>query len=274
MNVREIRNGNRETRRSSIVPVLVPRMISLRQRPAVHALPLIMAVVLMLLTSWLGHWQASRAAEKDLIESRQGSQRDADELEVTGDVVDASALDGRRIVARGEFVGAATVYWDNRFVGRVAGMAVITPLRIAGSRKVILVDRGIVVPGADRTKLPVIATPSGPVAVRGRAYIAPRRTLELTKSVDEGGVWQNLTPEKFTARTGIEAHGFVLRLALEGAPDDGLKRVPDVVSSASAGMTAAKHRGYAFQWYALSALVAVLFVFFTFFQYDKPSRKP
>ena len=249
-------------------------MTSLRQPPAVQALPLIMAVVLMALTSWLGHWQASRAVEKDIIESRQGSQRDADELEVTGDVADASSLDGRRIVVRGEFVGAATVYWDNRFVGKAAGMAVITPLRIAGGRKVILVDRGIVVPGADRTKLPVIATPIGRVAVRGRAYIAPQRTLELTESVDEGKLWQNLTPEKFTARTGIETHGFMLRQALEDAPNDGLKRAPDLALGAVAGMTAAKHRGYAFQWYSLSALVAVLFVFFTFFQYDKPSRKP
>ena len=233
-----------------------------------------MAVVLMALTSWLGHWQASRAVEKDIIESRQGSQRDADELEVTGDVADASSLDGRRIVARGEFVGAATVYWDNRFVGKAAGMAVITPLRIAGGRKVILVDRGIVVPGADRTKLPVIATPIGRVTVRGRAYIAPQRTLELTESVDEGKLWQNLTPEKFTARTGIAAHGFVLRLGVEDAPDAVLKRAPDTASGTSAGMTAAKHRGYAFQWYSLSALLALLLVFFTFFQYDKPTRKP
>lgn len=232
------------------------------------------AAGLIVLTAWLGHWQASRATEKDMVETRQGSQRDADELELAGDVADANALDGRRIVARGEFVAAGTVYWDNRFVGKVAGMAVVTPLRIAGSQRVLLVDRGIVIPGADRSKLPAIATPAGPVVVRGRAYIAPRRTLELSESADEGKLWQNLTPDKFTARTGIATHGFVLRLGLEGAPADGLKRAPDIEPGASAGMTASKHRGYAFQWYSLSALVAVLFVFFTFFQYDKPSRKP
>ena len=232
------------------------------------------AVVTIVLTAWLGHWQASRAAQKDVVETRQGAQRDADELELAGDVVDAVALDGRRIVARGEFVGASTVYWDNRFAGNVAGMAVITPLRIAGSPKVVLVDRGILVPGADRAKLPDIATPAGPVVLRGRAYLAPRRTLELTESVDEGKLWQNLTPEKFSARTGIETQGFILRLAFEAAPGDGLKRAPDMMPGSSTGMTALKHRGYAFQWYSLSALAAVLFVFFTFFQYDKPPRKP
>ena len=249
-------------------------MIRLRQRPAVQAVPLIAAAMLIALTACLGHWQASRAADRDVVETRQGSQREADEIELAGDVADAATLDGRRIVARGEFVDGATVYWDNRFVGKVAGMAVITPLRIAGSRKVLLVDRGIVVPGADRTKMPVIATPTGPVVLRGRAYIAPRRTLELTESVDEGKLWQNLTPEKFTARTGIAAHGFVLRLGVEDAPDAVLKRAPDTASGTSAGMTAAKHRGYAFQWYSLSALLALLLVFFTFFQYDKPTRKP
>ena len=249
-------------------------MISLRPRPALQPLPLLAAVGLMALTFWLGAWQSGRALEKAEIELRHTAQRDATEIELSGEVEDATALDGRRLVVRGEFLAEATVYWDNRFVGKVAGMAVITPLRIAGGRTVILVDRGILIPAPDRTRLPLVATPAAPLQIRGRAYLAPRRTLELAENVDEDKLWQNLTPDKFSARTGLKVLAVILRQADDGAPADGLKRAADVPAGVAAGMSAAKHRGYAFQWYSLSALVAVLFAFFTFFQYDKPSRKP
>lgn len=249
-------------------------MISPRPRPVLQPLPCVAAVILVALTYWLGVWQGGRALEKVEVEQRQTVQRDAAEVELAGEVPDALALDGRRIVARGEFLPQETVYWDNRFVGKVAGMAVITPLRIAGSRAVILVDRGILIPAPDRTRLPVVATPASPVQIRGRAYLAPRRTLELAENADEGKLWQNLTPEKFSARTGIKVLAVIVRQVDDTAPSDGLKRASDVSPGAEPGMTAAKHRGYAFQWYSLSALVAALFAFFTFFQYDKPSRKP
>lgn len=256
------------------MPVPRPLVISLRPRPALQPLPCVAAVLLIALTCWLGAWQGGRALEKEEVELRQTIQRDAAEVELAGEVPEALALDGRRIVVRGEFMPHATVYWDNRFVGKVAGMAVITPLRITGGRAVILVDRGILIPGPDRTRLPDVATPAAPVQIRGRAYLAPRRTLELAENVDEGKLWQNLTPEKFSVRTGINVLAVIVRQVDDTASSDGLKRAADVPPGVESGMTAAKHRGYAFQWYSLAALVAALFAFFTFFQYDKPSRKP
>jgi len=133
---------------------------------------------------------------------------------------------------------------------------------------VVLVDRGVAAPEADRSRLPVIATPSGEVEVRGRAYLAPRHTLELKPDADSGSLWQNLTPEKFSQASGLRAHAFLLRQT-DGAAPAGLIRAPEAAPIAESGMTAAKHRGYAFQWYSLCALTAVLWVFFTFFRHDQ-----
>lgn len=246
-------------------------MIRLRQRPRFSPLPTLAAAALAALAFAAGQWQSGRAAQKDVIEARQAATREAVEVSLSPAPVESAAIDGRRVVARGAFMPEATVFWDNRFAGRVAGMAVVTPLVIEGGRRVVLVDRGLVVPGADRTRLPAIATPAGTVEIRGRAYLAPERTLELSDHVDAGALWQNLTPGKFARRSGFEVQPFVLRQ--DGGPGgEGLRRAPDVPSTADTGMTAAKHRGYAFQWYSLAALVAVLFVLFTFFQHDKPSR--
>ncbi|MBL8382043.1 MAG: SURF1 family protein [Burkholderiales bacterium] len=246
-------------------------MIRLRARPAFHPVPALAAAAVVAVGVAAGAWQAGRAVEKAEIEARSSAQRDAAEVRIGSEAADAAAMDGRLAVARGEFLPERTVYWDNQFAGRVAGMAVITPLRIAGGQRVVLVDRGVAAPGADRTKLPAVPAPAGVVEVRGRAYLAPRRTLELSADADSGALWQNLTPQKFSERTGLATQPFILRELGETVPV-GLARGPDRPPGAS-GMTAAKHRGYAFQWFSLAALAALLFLFFTFFHHDKPSRE-
>ncbi|MBL8377101.1 MAG: SURF1 family protein [Burkholderiales bacterium] len=246
-------------------------MIRRRPRPAFGLLPAAAALVVMAITGALGAWQAGKARVKDDVETRQARARDAAEVTVPTAFVDPLSVDGARMVARGEFLPDATVYWDNRFAGKTAGIAVITPLKLAGSAKVVLVDRGIHVPGADRTRLPAFTPAPGSVEVRGRAYLAPQRTLELAETVDAGRLWQNLTPEKFARRFGMDVHGFILREGGPPAAGAGLVRAPDrPPPPREAGMTADKHRGYALQWFSLAALTAVLFVWFTFFEHVRP----
>lgn len=247
-------------------------MIRLRDRPAWRVAPTIAAVLVFALACALGNWQSGRALEKAPVEDRQALARGAATLDIGADAVDPVSVDGRRLRVRGEFLDQATVYWDNQIVDRVAGLAVITPLRLTGSSMIVLVDRGVVAPGPERAKLPLVATPAGIVEVVGRAYIPPRRTVELADNVDQGALWQNLTTEKFARRTGLNAHAFVLR---QGGPAEaGLRRGADAPAGAASGMTAAKHRGYAFQWYSLAVLVIVLFVFFTFFRHEHTPRNP
>jgi cytochrome oxidase assembly protein ShyY1 len=77
----------------------------------------------------------------------------------------------------------------------------------------------------------------------------------LSAQVTTGRVWQNLTLERYRDAVPIAIQPFVIQQESEGAPDDGLIREwepPDV------GL--AKHYGYAFQWFALSALILVLYL--------------
>ena len=139
--------------------------------------------------------------------------------------------------------------------------------------KLILVDRGLVQPGNDRLKMPVVPTPAGTVEIRGRAYIAPQRTLELKENTDAGSLWQNLTPEKFAARSGLAVQPFILRQVSDSG-GEGLIRAPDVPPATEAGMTAAKHRGYAFQWFSLAALLTGLYVWFQVIRPWRQGRHP
>jgi cytochrome oxidase assembly protein ShyY1 len=261
-------------------------MLRLRPRPKFSLIPALAAAGMMALTISLGNWQAGRAREKDVIEARHEQTREAAELAVGKETVQAEEVDGRRVSVRGSFEPAQAIYWDNQIVNHVPGFAVIVPFRIAGSDTRVLVDRGLLRIGGDRARMPVIDAPTGEVELRGRAYLPPRRTLELKEGVREEELktrlWQNVTPGKFSAAYRMPLQPFMLREAAVApvaagekppAAPAGLLRMTDNTGlrgeASETGMTAAKHRGYAFQWYSLAALAALLFLLFTFLTNDK-----
>lgn len=246
-------------------------MLRLRPSPKFSLTPALAASGLVALTISLGNWQERRALEKDVIEARQAQTRDAAELQITRVPVGAQDVDGRRVMARGSFAPQYTVYWDNQIVNHIPGFGIVVPFKLAGTDKYVLVDRGLLPATGDRSNLPAIPAPAGEVELHGRAYFPPRRTVELEQGVDRGQVWENLLPSKFAAAYRIDVHDFILREA--GPAPAGLKRMADNGGLPEAGaMTAARHRGYAFQWYALAALAVLLFLLFTFFTNDNAAR--
>jgi len=247
-------------------------MLRLRARPKFSLIPTLACVALIGLTISLGNWQSRRALEKDVIEARHAQTREAAELPVGRDLVAGEAVDGRRVLLRGSFEPALTVYWDNQIVNHVAGFAVLVPFRLAGSDVRVLIDRGLVRAGADRANPPAVSAPDGEIELHGRVYLAPKRTLELTRDVREeemrGKIWQNVTPEKFAQARKLILQPFMVR-ETGPAPAPLLRMTDNTGLPFETGMTAAKHRGYAFQWYSLAATAALLFLLFTFLTNEK-----
>lgn len=145
-----------------------------------------------------------------------------------------------------------TVFIDNRVHRGVPGYHVVTPLKLEGSDRSVLVNRGWIARSASRTELPRVETPQGPVTVQGVAIVPRLRTLELSDTVMEGPIWQNLTIDRYRAARPIAIQPFMIRQ--EGDVRDGLVRdweAPDF------GID--KHYGYAFQWFALAATIVVFY---------------
>lgn len=202
---------------------------------------------------WLGLWQTGRAQQK--IEVAQAMQRlaSAPAVALGERVLDAGALEYRAVQARGEFEPGGMVLLDNRVRDKRAGYEVVMPLRLAGSSVYVLVNRGWVPGTGDRARLPQVTTPSGEVVVTGIAVIPGQKFYELSEQAPQGAVWQNLTIERYAAR-----HGYRLQPVLVRQTNDaGDALVRDwAVSERSINV----HRSYAFQWYALAVLVAVIYV--------------
>jgi surfeit locus 1 family protein len=213
----------------------------------------------------LGNWQMGRARQKlDLhaaIESRR-SMPPLDNQALAGGAV-ASEWLHRTVVLRGAWSGQHTVFLDNRQMQGRPGFYVVTPLKLEGSNMAVLVERGWAPRNfVQRDKLPDIATPPGPVEVRGRMAPPPGKLYEFPGAA-AGPIRQNLDLAQFRTETGLP----MLDLAVQqtGPPSDGLMRQ---WSQPVSGVE--KHYGYAFQWWALCALIAFLYVWF---QFIAPRRK-
>ena len=211
----------------------------------------------MVLTAALGRWQLGRAAEKEALQAAidaRGSQPVLDARSAAG--LDAQPdLLHRRVEARGQWVGGRTVFLDNRQMNGRPGFFVVTPLRLEGEAGVLLVQRGWVPRNfEDRTRVPAIDTPAGAVVVQGRLAAPPSRLYEMGPA-EAGAIRQNLDLAQFRTEIGLPLAGLSIQQA--GAAADGLLRDwPQINTGVD------KHYGYAFQWFGLCALMAILYVWF------------
>jgi surfeit locus 1 family protein len=205
----------------------------------------------------LGRWQLSRAAEKERLQISIEERGHQAELDGASLLVDGplDLLIHRRISARGRWLAEKTVFLDNRQMNGKPGFYVVTPLQLEDSRAAVLVQRGWVPRNfVDRAQLPKIDTAGGRVEVTGLIVPAPVKLYELGGPV-AGPIRQNLDLVQFSKETGVPL--VPVSIQQTGVSDDGLLRdwpAPNV------GID--KNYGYAFQWFGLSALMAILYVWF------------
>jgi surfeit locus 1 family protein len=214
--------------------------------------PLLAAIAGVAVAVALGNWQLGRAAQKREARARFEAAAVQPPISITSVELAAKDVESRRVEAHGVFDPRYTIYIDNRIRRGVPGYEIVTPLELSGGERYVLVNRGWIAQTANRAQLPPVPTPPGSLSVTGIAAVPGRRTLELSDTVIEGRVWQNLTIERYRKARPIAIQPFVIRQ--QSPADDGLVRewpAPDF------GID--MHYGYAFQWYALAATILVFY---------------
>lgn len=223
-------------------------------------LPALAAFVFAGIFCALGFWQLHRAEEKSALQAEYDRRALHVPIALRSTVLPAEALQFFRVEAKGFYERDYQVLLDNRVHHGVAGYHVHTPLRIAGGETRVLVNRGWVPLGADRSQLPIIDPPRGEVTVSGVAVL-PRAGFALgtPDALRPDGVttWQQLDLARYEAETGFALQPIVILLDPQ-SPAGGFVR--DWVRL-DAGI--AVHQGYAFQWFALAATVIVLLGYWT-----------
>jgi surfeit locus 1 family protein len=229
-----------------------------RYRFAPSALMTVAGAAFVALTVSLGNWQTGRAQQKQAMQDAWDRGRTAAPVNLGRDAArSAEALTWQRITARGEWDAARTIFVDNRVHGGRPGYHVVMPLRLEGSARWALINRGWAPAGATRADLPKVPTPSGMVVVEGVAVVPPEKVFELGDVPAGEKVWPNLILARYADWSGLDLAPVVVQQTNDAG--DGLVRDwprPDF------GIE--KHKAYALQWYALAAVTVILYVVLNF----------
>ena len=231
------------------------------------AVVLVAAVLAAALTARLGWWQLDRAAQKNQLQAAMDSRRALPPLvqaDLAADATAAAAQHHRAIALQGQWVAEHTVYLENRQMKGVPGFFAVTPLRLDDGTAV-LVQRGWLPRDiADRMRIVAAPPAAGRVQVRGFVAPPPGRLYEFDAAAS-GAIRQNLPVDAFARETGLRLRPLSVQQRDDASqPSDGLMRQ---WSAPASGVH--KHYGYAFQWFALSALILGLYVWF---QLIRPRR--
>ncbi len=237
---------------------------------------LVVTVICVAITLSLGAWQMRRAAYKEHLAAQISQRKLLPTLENTAlnasnfiaSMQDEATWLQRRATLRGRWLHQHTVFLDNRTMqmsgGQRVGFYVVTPLALEASKRVIWVQRGWVQRDfQDRSKLPVLSTSPEVFTIQGRLQAHVSRAFEMQAAMPAEDVsatarpsriWQNLPVVDFDNKELLPLA--LLQTSPEAEKDALLRDWP----SPDTGV--AKHYGYAFQWFALAALLVILYVWF------------
>lgn len=219
-------------------------------------IPFVAAAIAVAIGLSLAQWQTRRAVEKLAIEAQLQERQTAPAMQLGGLLQSSEGLEYRRILVKGEFLHDWPVYLDNRPHNGVAGFYLLMPFKIAASNLHVLVARGWIPRNpVDRTKLPAIVTPEGEIEIEGTARRSIGSVMQLgtLDAPQAHAIVQNLDIASFAASSKLAMQPIFLEQLSD--THDGLVRD---WPRPSGGVE--KHRGYAFQWYALAAMAFIFFV--------------
>lgn len=254
------------------------------------------AVLALAATVSLGRWQLSRAAQKEALQARIDAQKQKPPLSQAQFLALGEAVGElhRPVQLRGLWLTAQTVYLDNRQMHGTPGFYVLTPFALEGSEQTVMVQRGWVQRNfVDRTQLGVVETPSGIVELTALIEPPPSHLFELGSKAapapaasapapapaasgptapapgiqGSSPIRQNLDLEAFRAETQLPLRTDV-SLQQSGPASEGLQR-----DWPAPALGLERHYGYAFQWFGLSALVVILYVWFQFISPFRRARR-
>ena len=222
--------------------------------------PTLATVVLFPALLALGLWQLERAELKQEAIARAGAEDERPPARLGAEVPDkeggGGAWNHRRVDATGHYLSRQFLL-DNRTRRGVAGYHVLTPLILDGERRQgVIVNRGWIALGPSREHLPETTVPGGTLVLRGRGRV-PGAAFLLGEAGYAGDEWprvvQSIDLAKMEEALGVDLLPFVVEL--DRSEPHGFARE----WRPHRGIGPARHRGYAFQWFALAATLLAIY---------------
>ncbi len=221
-------------------------------------IPSIITAALLYLMISLAYWQLDRAEYKanlqTIIESKQNtSALDFNAVDIRGD-----EWLYQPVFIKGQFDPQSQVLYDNQVNNMVAGYSIFTPLKLSDTQA-ILVNRGWLPAGKSRSILPDISITDSDrnVLLNGLLSPPPSKTLVLSNNANNYSKWPAVL--QYIDITEIEQHLEVkllpMILILNNTEQTNFDVLPIKIN-----MRSDKHTAYAFQWFALSFALLIIYI--------------
>jgi surfeit locus 1 family protein len=210
----------------------------------------------------LGNWQLQRGYAKAAIEQSVAQNKEQLQEIPQLPLVDASAWRNKRVILLGHYDSSRQFMLDNQIRDGRVGYNVLTPFYVKPWQAWVLIDRGWLAQGASREQLPAVAVNTDEQEIMGAIYVPYAKAFSLGEIAEgEDYDWprrvQFIDFAELGKRLELELQPFTLRLSAE--VKDGFRR-----DWQTSQMPAMKHYGYAFQWFAMAAAVAILWYLYSF----------
>lgn len=217
------------------------------------------ALLLFALLITLGFWQLHRYHYKqDLLRHYHSASESAPitltEFETRSD----GAF--QHIDIQGRYIDDKTILLDNRWYHHQLGYEVLTPVRLTGEDKAVLVNRGWVPAPPTRQELPVIKPGRSVHDIIGYVNLINPNIFILGENVSDVKSWpiriQKVDVSQLSQLVGIELYPFVLRLDVN--QPNGFVRNWEIVN-----VLPQRHLGYAVQWFLMAFTLVIAFFAFS-----------
>lgn len=217
----------------------------------------IVTVLLLALMLWMGNWQWEKGKYRESLEQTVATRKDLPPIDWA--LLPSDPGDWKYLPVRieGHFDTQRQFLHDNRIVNGRSGYHVYTPF-ITRSGEVLLVNRGWLPMGRTRQDLPDISVSEQATTIEGLVDSLPQKGVVLADNLHQGASWpmvlQYLDIEELGAMSGYPFQDKMLWMK-PGTAHGYARQYPAV------NLQSAKNSGYAFQWYAMSlALLIIYFV--------------
>ena len=206
----------------------------------------------------LGLWQFDRYHERldfnEIVSARIEAQpQDLNELllEIETGTKTTNEAEWLNVFASGEYLDEQTVNAVNRSQGGFSGVDPLTPMRIAGGKQLVLVNRGFIAQSAQNQES--APAPVGTVKILGRVRVSEvRKTGGLSDPAD--GLLKEVINIDLN-RLGQQIQDLNTEIFIEvlkSNPADSMLLVPIADPILSSG----SHLSYTAQWFIFSVFVA------------------
>lgn len=211
----------------------------------------------------LGFWQYEKAALKQKIQANFERTSASQIPDLYDYLLNSESLEFKKVEVYGKYDTSYQILIDNKVENSLAGFHVITPLKIENTDTYVLVNRGWIQGNKARAEIPVFATPSGELNIKGMAWLPTKKIFTLEDKTEKLAVnaawdlvWQNLDMQKYVQAAPIKILPVIVKLDSDSTAG-GFVRNWEM--SADRIVT---HMGYAYQWFgfAFAALVIYLYL--------------